>query len=104
MRGKHRLGYDILRTTTESAACIRSPFRLYYNTSQLKKKQGSKVTSRIDYFLHLQVVRESMPTFKQCAARDPTQLIEKKYDTYLPDGMDTEVDKEDVIKGILWLL
>lgn len=31
--------------------------------------------------------------------RDPTQPVERKYDTYLPDGMDTEVDKEDIIKG-----
>lgn len=47
-----------------------------------------------------QVVREALPSFKQCSAQDPNQLIERKYDTYLPDGLDTEVDKDSIIKGL----
>ena len=45
-------------------------------------------------------MREALPSFKQCSAQDPSQLIERKYDTYLPDGLDTEVDRESIIKGV----
>ncbi|KAF6020788.1 XRCC5 [Bugula neritina] len=45
------------------------------------------------------VSRESLPSFKKCSARNPDEDITKKFDTFLPDGTNTEVDKEDIIKG-----
>lgn len=41
-----------------------------------------------------------MPSFKRCSVRNPNEGIEKRYDTFLPDDTNTEVDKEDIIKGI----
>lgn len=46
-----------------------------------------------------QVTRVAPPSFKRCSARNPEENIEKKFDTFLPDDTNTEVDKEEIIKG-----